>query len=182
MTEFEIANVVGMITYQQELDLAALAETFEERKEITSVTYEPADNHWLQTRFAPDDTYVAFYRSGRCSIAGGKSIEHFETVVKQVNEVMRDLLEYEYEPAVEVSNIVATTDLGSPISLEELMLKLGMEQTEYEPEQFPALMYRDSEYVVLVFSSGKLLCTGLTELGAVSEAIDDIAERIQVIA
>ena len=181
MTEFEVANVVGMITYQQEMDLAALAETFEERKEITSVTYEPADNHWLQTRFAPDDTYVAFYRSGRCSIAGCKSIGHFETVVKQVNEIMRELLEYEYEPAVEVSNIVATADLGSPISLEALMLELGMERTEYEPEQFPALMYRDSEYVVLVFSSGKLLCTGLTELGAVSEAINDIAKRVQAV-
>ena len=181
MTEFEVANVVGMITYQQEMDLAALAETFEERKEITSVTYEPADNHWLQTRFAPDDTYVAFYRSGRCSIAGGESIEHFETVVKQVNEVMRDLLEYEYEPSVEVSNIVATTDLGSPISLEALVLELGMEQTEYEPEQFPALMYRDSEYVVLVFSSGKLLCTGLTDMQSVSEAIETMSSRIQAI-
>ena len=178
MPEIEIANVVGMITYQQELDLAALAETFEERKEVTSVTYEPADNHWLQTRFAPDDTYVAFYRSGRCSIAGGESIEHFETVVEQVNEVMRDLLEYEYEPAVEVSNIVATTDLGSPISLEVLMLEFGLEQTEYEPEQFPALMYRDSEYVVLVFSSGKLLCTGLTDIQSISEAIETISSRI----
>ena len=181
MPEIEIANVVGMITYQQELDLAALAETFGERKEVTSVTYEPADNHWLQTRFAPDDTYVAFYRSGRCSIAGGESIEHFETVVKQVNEVMRDLLEYEYEPSVEVSNIVATTDLGSPISLEALVLELGMEQTEYEPEQFPALMYRDSEYVVLVFSSGKLLCTGLTDMQSVSEAIETMSSRIQAI-
>jgi transcription initiation factor TFIID TATA-box-binding protein len=176
--EIEIANVVGMITYRQELDLAALAETFEEREEVTSVTYEPTDNHWLQTRFPPDDTYVAFYRSGRCLIAGGESIEHFETVVKQVNEVIRDLLEYEYEPAVEVSNIVATTDLGSPISLEVLMLELGLEQTEYEPEQFPALMYRDSEYVVLVFSSGKLLCTGLTDIQSISEAIETISSRI----
>ena len=182
MTDLEVANVVGMITYQQELDLAALAETFEDREEITSVTYEPAENHWLQTRFAPDDTYVAFYRSGRCSLAGCTSIDHFESIVQRVNGVMRDLLEFDYEPDVEVSNIVATTDLGSPIPLEALTLELGMERTEYEPEQFPALMYRDSEYVVLVFSSGKLLCTGLTDLDAVSEAIDNITERIQAVA
>lgn len=181
MTDLEVANVVGMITYQQELDLAALAETFEEREEITSVTYEPADNHWLQTRFAPDDTYVAFYRSGRCSIAGGDSVEHFESVVEKVNDVMRDLLEFEYVPAVEVSNIVATADVGSNISLEALTIELGMERTEYEPEQFPALMYRDSDYVMLVFSSGKLLCTGLTDLQAVSEAIENMTSRVQVI-
>lgn len=181
MTEFEIANVVGTITYQQELNLAALSETFEDRDEITSVTYEPVENHWLQTRFAPDDIYVAFYRSGRCSIAGGKSVEHFETVVEQVNSVMRDLLEFEYNPAVEVSNIVVTTDVGSNISLEALTVELGMEQTEYEPEQFPALMYRDSDAVILVFSSGKLLCTGLTDLQTVSEAIETMASRIQAV-
>lgn len=46
---------------------------------------------------------------------------------------------------------------------EALTLELRMEQTEYEPEQFSALMYRDLEYVVPVFSSGKLLCTGLIQ-------------------
>lgn len=169
-----------MITYQQELDLAVLAETFENREEITSITYEPADNHWLQTRFAPDDTYTAFYRSGRCSIAGCTSINYFESIVQQVNNVMQDLLNFDYEPDVEVSNIVATTDIGFSIPLEALILELGMEQTEYEPEQFPALIYRDSEYVVLVFSSGKLLFTGLIDLGAVSEAIDDIVDGFKL--
>nr|WP_277347982.1 TATA-box-binding protein [Haloarcula argentinensis] len=94
---------------------------------------------------------------------------------------MRDLLEFEYNPAVEVSNIVATTDVGSNISLEALTVELGMEQTEYEPEQFPALMYRDSDAVILVFSSGKLLCTGLTDLQTVSEAIETMASRIQAV-
>lgn len=182
VTELEIVNVVGMITYQQELDLAALAHTFSDRDEITSVTYEPAENHWLETRFAPDDTYVAFYRSGRCSIAGCELIGHFELIVQRVNNVMRDLLEFDYAPQTEVSNIVATTDLGSPIPLEALTLELGMEQTEYEPEQFPALMYRDSECVILVFSSGKLLCTGLTDIDVVSKAIKDLTERIQAVA
>lgn len=181
MPDIEIANVVGMITYQQELDLEALAETFSDREEITEVTFEPAENHWLQTRFAPDDTYVAFYRSGRCSIVGCTSVEHYQEMVQRVNSVMQDLLEFEYEPAAEISNIVATTDLGTPISLEALTLELGMEQTEYEPEQFPALMYRDSEYVVLVFASGKLLCTGLTNRDAVSDAIDSISSQIQAV-
>jgi transcription initiation factor TFIID TATA-box-binding protein len=45
VTGLEFANVVGMITYQQELDLAAHAEMFDERDEITYVTYEPAENH-----------------------------------------------------------------------------------------------------------------------------------------
>ena len=74
MVEPTVVNVVGTITYQQEIALDALADTFTRRGEISDVTYEPAENHWLQTRFAPDDTYVAFYRSGRCSIAGGDTV------------------------------------------------------------------------------------------------------------
>jgi len=45
VTGLEVANVVGMITYQQELELAAHAGMFDEHDETTYVTYEPADNH-----------------------------------------------------------------------------------------------------------------------------------------
>lgn len=178
MTDPRIVNVVGTITYQQELDLASLAQAFEKRKEIIDVIYEPTDNHWLQTHFAPDNSYVAFYRSGRCSIAGCDSSEHFYIVADQVNSVMCDLLKCEYDPEIEISNIVATADFGEPISLEVLAIKLGMEQTEYEPEQFPALIYRGQDYVMLVFASGKLLCTGLTDADSVAEAVESFISRI----
>ena len=179
MAEFEIANVVGMVTYQQELDLPALAETFEQRPEINSVTYEPAENHWLQTRFAPDDTYVPFYRSGKCSIVGATSSEHFEEMVERVNTLMWELLKFDYEPTAEVKNIVATAELGSLPPLETIAIGLGLEQTEYEPEQFPALIYRGGSSVILVFSSGKIVCTGLTDLDQISSAIDDIIKQIE---
>ncbi|WP_254769264.1 TATA-box-binding protein [Salinilacihabitans rarus] len=181
MVEPTVVNVVGTITYQQEIALDALADTFTRRGEISDVTYEPAENHWLQTRFAPDDTYVAFYRSGRCSIAGGNSVEHFHEVADRVNTLMRDILQFEYEPTVEISNIVTTADIGTSIPLEALTLELGMEHTEYEPEQFPALMYREEDYVMLVFASGKLLCTGLTDVADVTDAIEQMESRLRVV-
>jgi transcription initiation factor TFIID TATA-box-binding protein len=181
VVEPTVANVVGTINFQREIALDALADTFSQRDEITDVTYEPGENHWLQTHFAPDDTYVAFYRSGKCSIAGGNSVEHFYEVAKRVNNVVRDILEFEYEPKVEISNIVATWDTGSPIPLEALTIELGMTQTDYEPEQFPALMYREEDYVILVFASGKLLCTGLTDLDDVTDAIENMVSRLQAV-
>jgi transcription initiation factor TFIID TATA-box-binding protein len=182
VAEFETANVVGMVTYQQELDLSALAETFEERPEINSVTYEPAENHWLQARFAPDDTYVPFYRSGKCSIVGATSEDHFEEVVERVNTLMRELLEFDYEPPAEIKNIVATAELDSLLPLETIAIGLGLERTEYEPEQFPALIHRDGESVALVFASGKIVCTGLTDLEQISSAIDEITEQIETLS
>ncbi|MFQ3318201.1 MAG: transcription initiation factor TFIID TATA-box-binding protein [Natronomonas sp.] len=91
---------------------------------------------------------------------------------------MRDILQFEYEPTVEINNIVDTADIGSPIPLEALTLELGMNQVEYEPKQFPALMYRADDYVMLVFASGKLLCTGLTDLEDVSNALEEMESRL----
>lgn len=179
--ESEVANVMGTITYRQEFDLSALADTFSARTEITNVTYEPADNHWLQTRFAPDNSYVAFYRSGRCSITGTQSLEHFQQVVDRVNDVMHDLLDFDYNPKVEVNNIVVTADLGLNVPLEVLSLELGLNTVEYEPEQFPALIYRGPSYIILVFSSGKLVCTGLTDLDKISDAVEYMASQIQIL-
>ena len=171
-----------MVTYEQELDLSALAETFGQREEINSVTYEPAKNHWLQTRFAPDDTYVSFYRSGKCSIVGVSSPDHFDEMVERVNKLMRELLEFDYEPTAEIKNIVATAEVDSLPSLETLAIGLGLEQTEYEPEQFPALIYRGKGSVILIFASGKLVCTGLTHLEQIASAIGDVTTEIERLA
>lgn len=181
MAEFAIANVVGTITYQQELDLSALAETFKQRPEINSVTYDPADNHWLQTRFAPGNTYVPFYRNGKCSIVGADSPEHFNEIVGQVNALMRELLKFEYQPTAKLSNIVVTSELDSVPTLEAIAVGLGLEQTEYEPELFPGLIYRGGKSVILIFASGKIVCTGLTDLDLISSAIDEIAEQVRAL-
>ncbi|CCQ35484.1 TATA-binding transcription initiation factor [Natronomonas moolapensis 8.8.11] len=181
MAGFEIANVAGTITYQQELDLSALAETFRQRPEINSVTYEPDENHWLQVWFAPNDTYVSFYRSGKCSIVGATSPKQFDELVERVNALMRELLEFDYEPTAKINNIVATAELDSLASLETIAIGLGLEQTEYEPEQFPALIHRYKGSVLLVFSSGKIVCTGAAEMKQVSSVIDDITEQIEAI-
>ena len=180
MAEVEVTNVVGMITYRQELDLGTLAETFSQRAEITDVTYEPAENHWLQSRFSPDDTYVAFYRNGRCTIAGCKSVDHFCGVVDRVNSVMGNLLEFEYEPEAKVSNIVATSDLGTSIPLELVAIDLGMDIVEYEPELFPGLIYRpaQSDCVILLFASGRVVITGGSSLDTAERAFETVKDKI----
>lgn len=179
MKDFKVANVVGTITYQQELNLEALAETFSSRSEFVDVTYEPAENHWLQAWLAPGETYVPFYRGGKCSIVGAKSLDDFYEVADKVNAIMRDILGFEYEPVVELKNVVATAELGTIPSLETLAIGLGLESVEYEPEQFPALIYREDDFVLLVFSSGKLVCTGLTDPAEISIAFENLTKDIK---
>ena len=53
---------------------------------------------------------------------------------------------------------------------------LGLENIEYEPEQFPGLVYRldDPDVVALLFGSGKLVITGGKKPEDAEEAVDKI--------
>lgn len=181
VVEFEIVNVVGTITYQQEFDLSELSDTFGRRDEISSVVYEPENNHWLQTHFSPNDTYVPFYRNGKCSIVGVKSLDKFYNVAGEINELMGELLEYDYEPDIDVKNIVATTQVDLKISLENLVISLGLEDVEYEPEQFPSLIYDKKQFTFLIFSSGKIVCTGISELERLNTELTSFNQEIEQI-
>lgn len=61
---------------------------------------------------------------------------------------------------VNIENVVASADLNCKVDLEDLALIL--KRTVYEPDQFPGLIYsmEDPKIVMLIFSSGKLICTG----------------------
>lgn len=93
---------------------------------------------------------------------------------------MRDLIQFESTPDSRVSNIVVTTTLDMNVQLELVALELGLESVEYEPEQFRALIYRDSESnaVFSLFSTRKLLCTGLSDLEAIAERVDAFHDKI----
>jgi len=85
------------------------------------------------------------------------------------------------EPKIEVQNIVASSDLGQKINLNVIAITLGLERVEYEPEQFPGLVYRldEPKVVLLLFGSGKLVCTGARRPQDVEAAVDKITEELK---
>ena len=64
-------------------------------------------------------------------------------------------------------------DLETELNLTNIALSLGLENVEYEPEQFPGLVYRVEEpkVVLLLFGSGKVVCTGAKKKEEIVEAI-----------
>jgi len=71
-------------------------------------------------------------------------------------------------PKVEIQNMVASANIHGKVDLEAAADI--MDNVMYEPEQFPGLIYRmgDPKVVILIFSSGKLVCTG----GKSAEMVD----------
>lgn len=80
---------------------------------------------------------------------------------------------------IRVENIVASATLNVIIPLEKIVSKL--EGMEYEPEQFPGLVYRMTEPKVafLLFGSGKVVCTGGRSVNDVKIAVDKLYLRLR---
>jgi transcription initiation factor TFIID TATA-box-binding protein len=74
---------------------------------------------------------------------------------------------------------VASASLGGKIDLEKATYTLS--KTMYEPEQFPGLIYRMDipKVVILLFSSGKLVCTGAKKEEEVYEAVNKLHVKLE---
>ena len=75
---------------------------------------------------------------------------------------------------------MATTDLETDLNLNSIAITLGLERVEYEPEQFPGLVYRVDEpkVVALLFGSGKIVCTGAKEIPDIDRALSQIVTEL----
>ena len=90
-------------------------------------------------------------------------------------------IEYDHDTAdVEVRNIVGTATYSESLDLNAVAIALGFEQVEYEPEQFPGLIYRPrtGDGVQLLFSSGKMVIMGLTTIAEIEAAYRSVVETL----
>jgi len=104
-------------------------------------------------------------------------------VFKTVKRIIRTLKRYNIviskEPEITIQNVVASGNLHAEVNLEKVAYLL--ENSMYEPEQFPGLIYRmdDPKVVLLIFSSGKLVCTGAKKEDEVKQAVNKIYQRLK---
>jgi transcription initiation factor TFIID TATA-box-binding protein len=102
-----------------------------------------------------------------------------KAVMTVVNELKRNGIVILGEAEIQVQNIVASAGLGGYIDLEKTTYSL--KHTMYEPEQFPGLIYRmdDPKVVILIFTSGKLVCTGAKKEGEVHRAVTKLQDTLE---
>lgn len=186
MDEVDIVNIVAKLSFGRELALDSVANLLDNSEGVSKVNYAPEKNHWLQSYFTLPNTeeewYVAFYRSGSCTIVGCDSFSILEQIADTVKDVMSPV-EWDSEPTLEIKNIVAVEEVGHKLDLSHLAIGLGLENIEYEPEQFPGLVYRTKSpsAVILLFNSGKAVITGIRTESTASEAFDELAQKIELL-
>jgi transcription initiation factor TFIID TATA-box-binding protein len=164
-----IENVVASASINQKVDLNQITKSF------VDVEYHPDRFPGLVFRLKIPKTATLIFSSGKMVCTGAKSED---LARKAVQEVVRRLkkggIPIKHEAEIQIQNIVASANLGGKVHLEEAARQLP--KSMYEPEQFPGLIHRmaDPKTVILLFASGKLVCTGAKKESEVYRAVNNL--------
>jgi len=168
-----IENVVASVILNQYIDLEAIT------KNIPSVDYNPEQFPGLVFRLDKPKTATLIFSSGKMVCTGAKSEKDVKKAIKRIIATLKSKgINIVGKPKITIQNIVASANIKMNINLEKAALTL--ENVMYEPEQFPGLIYRLNEpkVVLLLFSSGKMVCTGAKKEEQVYEAVKKVTEKL----
>ena len=162
----KVQNIVATTSLETEVSLTKLART------QPNTEYNPETFPGLVLRIKKPKSAVLVFSSGNLVCTGTKSVSQVKEVINQVIKQLRKIgVRVTITPKIEVQNIVASGSIKWDLNLN--LLSLELEDTEYEPEQFPGMVYKLGEPTAtfLLFSNGKLVCTGTKNLKQLKESI-----------
>uniref|UniRef100_A0A7C4FG33 TATA-box-binding protein n=1 Tax=Thermofilum pendens TaxID=2269 RepID=A0A7C4FG33_THEPE len=134
----------------------------------------------LVLRLVRPKTATLIFSSGKMVCTGAKSEAEVHKAVRSIIKLLKQHgIDIRNEPIIEIQNIVASANLRAGVDLEKAAFLL--ENAMYEPEQFPGLIYRMKEpkVVLLIFSSGKVVCTGAKREEEVREAVMKVYQMLK---
>jgi transcription initiation factor TFIID TATA-box-binding protein len=172
-SEVKIANVVATVTLTEPLDLVIIHERLPQ-------TEFPGKSPWLKLRLKPDNIYTAFYKSGKFLITT-KDPKKIDAIAHQVLELLHSVGLNGEIVKTEIHNVVVQTKIPLNQSLESIIVNLDPKKASFEPEQFPALIYKNWGVSYLLFSTGSCIVSGLKDVKDAEPAIELLKQTIGTI-
>ena len=170
----EIVNVVASASIDQKLDLDIITKKFPDTE------YHPEQFPGLVFRLRNPKTATLIFRTGKMVCTGAKSEELAVKAVRTVVQKLRkEGIKIKKDAVVTVQNIVSSINLRGKVNLEKAARTLP--RSMYEPEQFPGLIHRmlDPKTVILLFASGKLVCTGAKKESDVYRSVHNLHSLLE---
>jgi len=176
--EWTVENVVATVALGLEpgvkIDLNQIARHFAECE------YNPERFPGLVMRIVNPKATILIFSTGKMVVTGMRDAAEADAVVAIVIKNLKQAkVNITAEPVITIQNIVASGDLHVPVDLNEA--SITMDNAMYEPEVFPGLIYRMQEpkTVFLIFSTGRIVCTGAKTKEIVAEAVEKLVEEIK---
>ncbi|MBP7708616.1 TATA-box-binding protein [Candidatus Pacearchaeota archaeon] len=170
----KVQNIVATTSLEEEVSLSKLART------QPNTEYNPETFPGLVLRIKQPKSAVLVFSSGNLVCTGVKSIAQVREVIDQVIKQLKKIgVHVKIKPKINVQNIVASGSINLDLNLNTLSLEL--ENTEYEPEQFPGLVYKleNPTATFLLFSNGKLVCTGTKNKDQLEESMKQLNKNVR---
>ena len=173
--DYKIENVVATVVLEitEKIDLTKIARKFEDAE------YNPERFPGLVMRIKDPKATFLIFSTGKMVITGLRRADEASPGVKKIIKSIKNAGINVSNPEITIQNIVASGDLHTFIDLN--MAAIIMENAMYEPEVFPGLIYRmkDPKTVFLIFSTGKVVCTGAKNKKFVKEAFIKLNLRVR---
>lgn len=172
--EITIVNIVVSSALEKDIPLEKMAAT------LPNTEYNPEQFPGLVLRIKDPKTSALIFSSGKIVCTGARNLGDVEKSIQCIIKSLKKLdINVTITPEIKVQNIVASGSIGMALNLNFLGLKLP--NTEYEPEQFPGLVHKlkGTRATFLLFSNGKIVCTGCRTEEKVHEATDKLIENLE---
>lgn len=173
--DYKIENVVATVTVEitEKIDLNQIARCH------TDVEYNPERFPGLVMRMEKPRATILIFSTGKMVVTGLRQAVEAERVVDKVVKNIKKAGIILSNPEITIQNIVASGDLHTNIDLN--MAAIVMEYAIFEPEVFPGLIYRmqDPKTVFLIFSTGRIVCTGAKHKGIVRDAVLKLNQQVR---
>ena len=172
--EIKVVNIVVSTSLQHDIPLEKMAAT------LSNTEYNPEQFPGLVIRIKEPKTSALIFSSGNVVCTGARSMDKVEESIKKIIKSLEKInIKITIKPEIKIQNIVASGSVGMDLNLNTLAMKLP--NTEYEPEQFPGLVYKlnEAKATFLLFSNGKVVCTGTKSEHEVHEALDMLIENLK---
>ena len=173
--KLRIENIVASVDLFAELNLEKVIEICPNSK------YNPEEFPGIICRLDEPKVALLIFSSGKLVVTGAKSVEDIEKAVKKLTEMLKTKVgtKFTKQPKIDIQNMVFSGDIGMEFNLDAVALSLP--NCEYEPEQFPGVIYRakDPKAVILLFSSGKIVCSGAKSEKDAWEAVKRLLRELE---
>lgn len=163
----EIVNIVVSSDLKHDVPLEKMAAT------LSNTEYNPEQFPGLVLRIKEPKTSALIFSSGKIVCTGARTMEQVEEAIQKIIKSLEKInVKITIKPEISIQNMVASGSVGMDLNLNKLAIKL--DNTEYEPEQFPGLVYKlnEAKATFLLFSNGKVVCTGTKSESAVKAALE----------
>jgi transcription initiation factor TFIID TATA-box-binding protein len=172
--DIRVVNIVVSTSLEHDIPLEKMAAT------LSNTEYNPEQFPGLVIRIKEPKTSALIFSSGKVVCTGARSMQKVQESIQKIIESLHKIgININIKPKINIQNIVASGSIGMDLNLNVLAMKLS--NTEYEPEQFPGLVYKlmEAKATFLLFSNGKVVCTGTKSEKEVEIALDLLIKNLK---